>query len=128
MSPRTLSIAGWILSGLFALFMIGASVVPKLFLDVGAQTMADLGWADAPVLLIGCLELALTVLFLIPRTALLGATLLMALFGGALVTQMRAGSPLVSHVLFSVYLGIVMWAGLWLRDAGLRRVWPFPRR
>ena len=127
MSSRTLSLAGRILSGLFAAFMIGASVVPKLFLDVGARTMADLGWPEAPVRLIGLLELALTLLFLIPRTALFGATLLMALLGGALVTQMRADSPLFSHVLFSVYLGAAMWAGLWLRDGGLRRVWPLRR-
>jgi hypothetical protein len=56
-----------------------------------------------------------------------GATLSMAIFGGAMVTQMRAGSPLASHTLFSVYLGIVMWAGLWLRDPAIRAVWPVRR-
>ncbi len=127
MSPRTLSTLGWILSGLFALFMIGASAVPKLFLDAGAQTMADLGWPEAPVVLIGVLELVLAVLFLFPPTGLLAATLLMALLGGAMVTQMRAGSPLWSHTLFSVYLGIFMWGGLWLRDPAIRQVWPLRR-
>jgi len=118
---------GWILSGLFALFMLGASVAPKFLSDIGAETMTALGWPGAPIHLIGALELICTLLFLIPRTGLLGATLSMAIFGGAMVTQMRAGSPLASHTLFSVYLGIVMWAGLWLRDPAIRAVWPVRR-
>ncbi|GGL51424.1 DoxX family protein [Wenxinia marina] len=127
MSDRPLILTGWILSALFALFLIGASAVPKLALDVGAQTMADLGWPEAPTVWIGVLELVLAVLFLIPRTGLLAATLTMALLGGAIITQMRAGSPLYSHTLFSVYLGIWMWAGLWLRDPAIRAVWPIRR-
>jgi hypothetical protein len=52
------------------------------------------------------------VLYLYPRTNVLGAILFMGLFGGAMATQMRAGSPLFSHVLFSIYLGLFMWGGL----------------
>lgn len=124
MSDKFMIWIGWTLSGLYALFMFGASVLPKLFTDIGAQTMTSLGWPNAPVLMIGALELACTVLFLIPRTGLMGATLSMAIFGGAIVTQMRAGSPMASHTLFSVYLGVLMWAGLWLRDPAIRAVWP----
>ena len=127
MSETTLRRAGWVLSALFGLFMLAASVAPKVFTDIGAQTMAGLGWPDAPVLLIGVLELACTLLFLIPRTGLLGATLMMAILGGAMATQIRAHSPLFSHTLFSVWLGAVMWAGLWLRDPALRRLWPIRR-
>lgn len=127
MPDRTLRIAGWVLSGLYGLFMLGASVAPKFLTDIGAQTMADLGWLDAPVALIGGAELICTLLFLFPRTGLLGATLSMAILGGAMVTQMRAGSPLASHTLFGVYLGVLMWAGLWLRDPAVRAVWPIRR-
>lgn len=127
MSETLMTRLGWGLSALFSLFMLGASVAPKFLTDLGQQTMADLGWPDAPVALIGALELVCTLLFLIPRTGLLGATLMMAILGGAMVTQIRAGSPLVSHTLFSVWLGIVMWGGLWLRDAAVRRVWPIRR-
>lgn len=119
---------GWALSGLFGLFMLGASVAPKLLgMPVAAQTMADLGWPDAPLMLIGGLELICTLLFLFPPTGVLGATLMMAILGGAITTQLRAGSPLASHTLFGIYLGVAMWGGLILRDPRVRRVFPLLR-
>ena len=128
MSQTTLARIGWGLSGLFALFMLGASVAPKLAgMPVAQETMAALGWPGAPLLLIGVLELACTLLYLWNRTALLGAVLMMAILGGAMVTQIRAGSPLASHTLFSLYLGVVMWAGLWLRSPALRALFPLAR-
>lgn len=128
MSESSYSRLGWTLSALFALFMVGASVAPKLLgMPIAQETMAALGWPDAPILLIGLLELACTLLFLFPPTALLGSVLMMAILGGAMVTQIRAGSPLFSHTLFSIYLGIMMWGGLILRDARMRAVFPFAR-
>ena len=128
MSESTLSRLGWALSALFALFMFGASVAPKLLgLPIAQETMAALGWPDAPVLMIGMLELICTLLFLFPPTGLLGSVLMMAILGGAMVTQIRAGSPLFSHTLFGIYLGILMWGGLILRDARIRAVFPFVR-
>ncbi|OWU85753.1 polyhydroxyalkanoate depolymerase [Oceanicola sp. 22II-s10i] len=118
---------GWLLSGLYALFIFGASVTPKFLSDIAAQTMTDLGWPGAPIMLIGVIEVVCTVLYLLPRTGLLGATLTMAYLGGAMVTQIRAESPLFSHTLFSVYLGVFLWGGLWLRDPAIRRVWPVRR-
>ncbi|MCB1389778.1 MAG: DoxX family protein [Rhodobacteraceae bacterium] len=129
MTATAMSRLGWVLSALFALFMLGASVAPKLLgLTVAQETMASLGWPEAPVLLIGILELACTLLFLYPPSALLGAVLMMAILGGAIATQIRAGSPLASHTLFGVYLGLTMWAGLWLRSPALRRLFPLARR
>jgi hypothetical protein len=117
---------GWTLSGLFGLFMLGASVAPKLMgMPVAQETMAALGWPDAPLMLIGTLELICTLLFLFPPTGLLGAVLMMAILGGAMVTQIRAGSPLASHTLVGIYLGVAMWGGLILRDPRIRRVFPF---
>ena len=128
MSESTLSRLGWTLSALFALFMLGASVAPKLMgMPIAQETMAALGWPDAPILLIGCLELACTLLFLFPPTGLLGAVLMMAILGGAMATQIRAGSPLFSHTLFGFYLGVAMWGGLILRDPRVRAVFPFVR-
>ena len=120
---------GWALSGLFALFMLGASVAPKLLgMAVAQETMAALGWPEAPIVLIGSLELLCTLLFLFPPTGVLGAVLMMAILGGAMVTQIRAGSPLYSHVLFGIYLGVAMWGGLILRDARVRAVFPYLRQ
>ena len=128
MSETTLSRLGWTLSALFALFMLGASVAPKLMgMPIAQETMAALGWSEAPVLLIGVLELVCTLLFLFPPTGLLGAVLMMGILGGAIVTQLRAGSPLASHTLFGIYLGVAMWGGLILRDARIRAVFPFTR-
>ena len=112
---------GWIMTGLFALFMLGASALPKLAgMAVATDTMVAIGWPAKYVLLIGCIELAATVLFLIPWTSLIGAVILTGLFGGAIASQLRVEAPLFSHVLFGVYLGVFMWTSLWLRDPRLR--------
>jgi hypothetical protein len=117
---------GRVLTGLFALFMLGASISPKLLgMPIAEETMAQLGWPAGYAFMIGIIELTCLVLYLVPRTSLLGAVLMMGLLGGAIATQIRAGSPLFSHILFSVYLGLFMWGGLWLRDQRLRALFPF---
>lgn len=117
--------AGRVLSGLFALFMLGASIAPKLLgLAVAEETLVALGWPAGYSVAIGLIELGCLVLYLLPRTQVFGAVLMMGLLGGAMATQVRVGSPLFSHQLFSVYLGLAMWGGLWLRDARLRALFP----
>ena len=117
---------GRVLSGLYALFMLGASVAPKLLgMPVAEETLKQLGWPPGYVLMIGLIELTCVVLYLIPRTALLGAVLTMSLLGGAMATQIRVGNPLFSHILFSLYLAAFMWGGLWLRNPRVRAVLPF---
>lgn len=120
---------GRVLSGLFALFMLGASVAPKLLgMPVAEETMVQLGWPPGYAVMIGVIELTCVVLYLVPRTSLLGAVLMMALLGGAMATKMRVESPLFSHTLFSIYLGLFMWGGLWLRDPVLRSLFPYRMR
>lgn len=119
---------GRILTGLFALFILGASVAPKLLqMPIAEETLAQLGWPAGYAFMIGVTELACLILYLIPRTSVLGAVLFMGLLGGAMATQIRAGSPLFSHVLFSIYLGLFMWGGLWLRNPRLRALFPATR-
>ncbi|HYD29059.1 DoxX family protein [Brevundimonas sp.] len=119
---------GRVLTGLFALFILGASAFPKLSgMPVAEETMAQLGWPSGYVLMIGVMELGFLILYLVPRTSLLGAVLFTGLLGGAMATQIRAESPLFSHVLFSIYLGLFMWGGLWLRDPALRALFPVRR-
>jgi hypothetical protein len=119
---------GRVMSGLFALFSLGASAAPKLLgLPITDEIMAELGWPPGYVLPIGILELTLVLLYLYPRTSVLGAVLFMGLLGGAMATQVRAESPLFSHQLFSIYLGLFMWGGLWLRDPKLRALFPWRR-
>jgi hypothetical protein len=116
---------GRVLTGLFALFMLGASITPKLLqMPIAEETMAQLGWPAGYALMIGFIELACLALYLFPRTSVLGGVLMMGLLGGAMATQIRAGSPLFSHILFSVYLGLFMWGGLWFRDPRFRALFP----
>lgn len=113
------------LSALFVVFMLGASIAPKLLgMRVADDTMVQLGWNPRHVLLIGLIELGCTLLYVVPRTSILGAVLATGLLGGAIATQWRAEQPLFSHILFGIYLGLVMWGGLWLRDPALRALVP----
>lgn len=119
---------GRALSGLFVLFMLGASITPKFFLpEIAGRSLADVGWHPGYSMMIGVIELVGVVLYVLPRTAVLGAVLLMALLGGAMAAQIRVESPLFSHILFSLYLGLFMWGGLWLRDPALRAIFPVRR-
>lgn len=128
MNPRKMTWSGRVLTGLFALFMLAASIPPKLLgMPIAEETLAQLGWPAGYALQIGVLELACLALYLIPRTSLLGAVLMTGLLGGAMATQIRAESPLFSHILFSVYLGLFMWGGLWLRNPQLRAMFPVAR-
>jgi hypothetical protein len=116
---------GRVLTGLFALFIAGASVTPKLLhMPAATDTLTGLGWSADKTLLIGLIELGCLILYLVPRTAVLGAVLMTALLGGAIATQLRIDNPLFSHTLFGIYLGLFMWGGLWLRSPALRAVFP----
>ncbi|MER9856579.1 MULTISPECIES: DoxX family protein [unclassified Mesorhizobium] len=120
---------GRVLSGVIVLFMIFDGVIKLPPLDVVTQTMVPLGWpADANVArMLGVIGLISTALYALPRTAVLGAILLTAYMGGAIATNGRVDNPLFSHMLFGVYLGIILWGGLYLRDARVRALIPFSR-
>ena len=125
MNGKTAIWTGRTLTGLFALFLLAASIAPKLAgASVATETMTALGWPARHTLMIGLIELGCLILYLVPRTSLLGAVLTTGLLGGAIATQVRADSPLFSHILFGVYLGLFMWGGLWLRDPRLRTLFP----
>ena len=118
-------IAGWILSALFALVIVGASAAPKLLgAEAATGSFDTLGWPQRYVLMIGMMEIGLTLLYLVPATSLLGVVLMTGLLGGALASQLRIDAPLFSHVLFGLYLGAIMWIGLWLRTPRLREWMP----
>jgi DoxX-like family len=113
--------AGWILTGLVVAFLLAASVAPKFLGAAPAvDSMKSIGWPTQYLTLIGVIELACTMLFALPRTGPLGAVLTTGLIGGAIASQLRAGSPLFSHTLFGVYLGVAVWLALYLRDPAFR--------
>jgi len=126
-APTLMLWIGRVLSGLFALFMAFDAGIKLLQLKIVEESMAALGYPPGMGLPIGGIEAVLLVLYLIRRTSVLGAVLFMAIFGGAMASHLRMGDPLLTHVLFSVYLGLFAWAGLWLRDPALRAVFPLRR-
>lgn len=119
--------AGRVLSAVVVLFMIFDGVIKLPPLEIVTQTMVQLGWpADANVSrMLGTIGLVSTALYALPRTSVLGAILLTAYLGGAVATHVRIGSPLFSHILFGVYLGAILWGGLYLRDPRVRALFPF---
>ena len=118
--------AGWALSGLVILFLVMDGVMKFVAPAPVIDTTAALGWPTDPgtLRLLGLLVLVPTALYAWPRTAFVGALLLTAYLGGAVATHTRIASPLFSHILFGVYLGVLMWGGLWLRDPRVRALLP----
>lgn len=121
-NPRNWTIIGWALSLLVLLFLAMDSAIKLLAVRQVLETTTALGWPGTVGMahLLGVILLVPTLLYAIPRTAVLGAILLTAYLGGAVATHVRIGNPLFSHTLFGVYVGVMLWAGLWLRLPRLR--------
>ena len=107
------SIVGWVLSGLLAAFLIFASASAKFTDWEGKDEMfATLGWSEDMMFKIGIVEVAIAIVFLIPRAAFVGTILLTAYMGGAVATHIRAGDPFYVPIV----IAIAMWIALGLRD------------
>ena len=118
---------GRVLSGLVILFLLFDGAIKLIPLDIVIETSRQLGIPTNLAVTLGVLTLLGTLLYAYPRTSVLGAILLTGYFGGAIYVHVRAGSPLFSHTLFGVYLGILLWGGLYLRDERLRLIFPWRR-
>jgi DoxX-like protein len=117
--------AGLALSALAVAFLLFDCVIKLIGIQPVVESFAQLGYPVSLARSIGLLELACLVLYLMPRTAPLGAIVLTGFLGGAIATHLRVGDPLFSHVLFPVYVGLLVWGGLFLRDDALRALLPF---
>ena len=120
-------IAGRILSGLVILFLLFDAGLKLVAPEVAIKyTPPSLGWPlDVPTMtMLAVLLLIPTLLYIWPRTSIFGAIIITGYLGGAIATHTRIGSPLFSHILFGVYLGLMLWGGLWLRDPRVRAMIP----
>lgn len=106
---------GRIMSALVVLFMLTDGFMKLMKPAPVLEAIARLGFPESAITLIGIILLGSTILYVIPRTAVLGAILLIGYLGGAVATQVRAGSPL-----FPVIFGVLLWGGLFLQDSRLR--------
>jgi hypothetical protein len=102
------------------LFLTFDATIKLMGLPMAVDGTTQLGYPAGVVLPIGVIEVTLLILYLIPRTAPLGAVLWTGYLGGAIATHVRLSNPLFSHVLFPTYVAALLWVGLWLRDARVR--------
>jgi hypothetical protein len=118
--PRASRWAGRVLSGIPAAFLVLDVAIKFANIPSVAEQSLRLGLSPAIAPGLGVLLAVCLGLYLVPRTAVLGAVLLTGYLGGAVAIHLRVGDPLASHTLFPVYVGALLWAGLYLRDARVR--------
>ncbi|WP_407181693.1 DoxX family protein [Bradyrhizobium sp. STM 3562] len=118
---------GRLLSGSAILFLLFDGAIKLLPLSVVTDTMDRIGYGSSETLArtLGAITMICTVLYAVPPTSFVGAILLTGYLGGAIASHLRIGSPLFTHILFGLYLGLMVWGGLWLRDEKLRQLLPF---
>jgi len=126
-SPQWMRRAGWGISGLMILFMAFDSVTKLALERHVVEATTKIGYPLDCIRPLGFICLVCTILYAIPRTAILGAILLTAYLGGAIASKVRIEDPLFGSVLFGVYFGVLVWGGLYLRDKHLRALIPLRR-
>lgn len=122
-------LTGRVLSGLVIVFLLFDGAIKLVPRPVVTDTMDRMGYGSSETLArsLGIISIVCTLLYSVPPTSILGAILLTGYLGGAVASHVRIGSPLFTHVLFGVYLGLMVWGGLWLRDRTLRDLLPLRR-
>lgn len=118
-SPASLW-AGRILTGIAVLFLSFDAAIKLVGAREAVEGTVQLGWQPHHLPIIGTIAAVLLVLYVIPRTAPLGAILWTGYLGGAVATHLRVDNPLFSHILFPIYVAAVLWGGLYLRDPRVR--------
>ena len=116
--------AGRIVSPIPVLFLLVDGVAKLIKPAPVVEETVRLGYSESVISGLGILLLVCTILYAIPHTSVLGAILLTGYLGGAVASNLRVGNPLFSHVLFPVYIGILLWGGLYLREDRLRMLIP----
>lgn len=116
---------GRVLSGLAVLFLVFDGVM-KFFMDKlppeALEAGAALQWPIDKMPLVGTILLLCVLIYVIPRTAVLGAVLLTGYLGGAVASHIRVSNPMFTHTLFPIYIAVFIWLGLYLRDARVKAV------
>ena len=125
-TPKTIWI-GRILSALAILFLSFDTIVKVLRLPVAIEGTTQLGYPESTVFVIGIIQLVCLVLYVIPQTSVFGAILFTGYLGGAIATHLRIGSPLFTHILFPIYVAVLIWGGLYTREPRLRAMIPLRR-
>jgi DoxX-like family len=118
---------GAVLSSIAILFLLVVSVGKVIRIPAAVEGTVQLGYSESSVRVIGVILLLCLILYVVPRTSVLGAILLTAYLGGVVATRLRLGNPLFSSTLLPVYVGLLVWGGLLLREDRLRALIPLRR-
>ena len=118
--PSAARLAGWVLGGVMAAALASGAAMALARVPEAVQGTVQLGFAPHHMPVLAVIELACLALYLVPRTAVLGAVLLTGYFGGAVATHLRLDQPLLAQTLVPVYAATLLWLGLYLRDARVR--------
>src|SRR3954452_22196589 len=120
---------GRIMSGFVIVFLMLDGAIKLVPWPIVTETMDRMGYGSSETMArsLGLITIICTVLYSIPPPSILGAILLTGYLGGAMTSHVRIGSPLFTHTLFGLYLGLLVWGGLWLGDRRLRTLIPFHR-
>jgi hypothetical protein len=116
--------AGIVISAVPTLFLLMDAVGKLVKPEPVVTGTVELGYPETVILPLGIVLLICTILYAVSKTSILGAILLTGYLGGAVATHVRVGSPPFTHMLFPVYLGILIWLGLYLRDVRLKQLIP----
>ena len=119
---------GWVMGALPAAFLLFDAALKFAKPPMVTEGTVELGYPVSVLDALGVALLVSTLLYLVPRTAVLGAVLLTGYLGGAIATHVRVEHPLFSHTLFPVYFALLLWGGLWLRDLRVRALLPLRSR
>ena len=113
---------GRIMSIIVILFLLFDGITKLIVVEEAVNGTVQLGYPESTVQVIGLILLVCLIIYIVPRTSVFGAILLTGFLGGAVATQLRIGNPLFSNILFPVYLGILLWGGIFLRDNKLKGI------
>jgi DoxX-like protein len=119
---------GRVLSGLAVLFLTFDATLKLLRVPEAIESTGQLGYPANTLFGIGVIQVICLIAYLVPRSAVLGAVLWTGYLGGAIATHVRVGNPLFSHTLFPIYVALLLWGGLWLREPRLSALLPLRSR
>lgn len=117
-----------VMSGIVILIMLIDSIMKFIQPEQVVTAHTELGFVVHHILLIGILEFISILLYVYPRTSILGAILLTGYWGGAIATHVRLDNPLFTHILFPVYFAIFAWGAIWLRDRRVQNLIPLRKK
>lgn len=124
-TSKTGKITSIVLKWFVVVFMLFDSIIKFIKPEPVIQTtINELGYKEHHILIHAFTSLVPTLLFIFPRTSVLGGVLMTAHLGGAIASHVRVDNPLFSHTLFPVYVGLMMWGSLWLSNERVRKVLP----